>query len=220
MFKNKKILIPLIIIAAILIIGIEILIVNGLEYSLRYSQNDKLNIYIETGYNSKDIKEITKEVLEDSKFDIQSGGTNKNVVVITAKEISEEQMDGIIEKINEKYEIELDRDENARKTTNSNVELIDIIMPYIMSTVVSAMLILAYMMIRYRKIGIIKVMVSTTLVIIATQLLYISIVAIIRIPVTLLTMPISLVLFVLSIIVCGLTFEKKMKAIKSEQKAK
>ena len=106
----------------------------------------------------------------------------KDMVTIRAKEITDEQKNNIVNKIKENYEFE----QTAEDTTINVIpatRIIDMYKKYITPFVISGVLVLIYMIIRYYKKGILKVLARTITIPILGELFLLSIIAITRIPV-------------------------------------
>ena len=94
----------------------------------------------------------------------------------------------------------------------------DIIRPYVIPTVITSTIVILYFVIRYKKLGILKTLITTLLTILGTQMFYLSIYAIARIPVNELAMPISMLILILSFIILAEIFEKDILKLKSNKK--
>ena len=210
--KEKSILT---IIILIIIVGIGITLIKGLNYDLLYAKNQRLNIYMENEFDINDIKAISVEALEGKKAYVQKGA-NEHVVTITAKTISKKQTDKIVEKINEKYEIEIDIDTKTSLVKNAKIRGRDMVGPYIYNVILAIAIFLIYAIIKYRKVGIIKVLELILGMLILTQGLYLSILAITRLPINRLTMPVSLSILAVTVVVCTLKLEGIEKSQKKE----
>jgi ABC-type multidrug transport system permease subunit len=127
---------------------------------------------------------------------------------MTVKEISDEQIDSILQKINEKYELELSRDLHTYTIENGNARGRDIILPYAFQIIVVTAVVTMYFCIMYKKVGVMKVLGITLGVLAISQLLYLSIIAIIRIPINIFTMPLSLLIFAITIVGIAIILEK------------
>lgn len=181
MKNTNKILMALI--ALIIIAGIVMICVKGFNYSLLYSKADRMNIYIEKDFDIKEIKDIAKEVLGTGKLEVQSSNAFGTVASIVAKEITEEQENSIIEKINEKYEIQINKDNDVILTEVSQANAWNLVEKYILPLIIATAIILVYYAIRFRKQGVNKFLVIPVLSLIIINALYVSIVALTRIPV-------------------------------------
>ena len=94
----------------------------------------------------------------------------------------------------------------------------DLVKPYITSFAISTVLILAYIAIRYRKLGFVKTMLKSLLIIVVGQVVLFSLIAITRIPVGRLTIPMVLVVYVCTLLGITKCLEKKLKLKKEEEK--
>ena len=207
MTKKSKIIIA--VIALIIIIGIIITVTVGLNFDLRYQESKKIELYLESDFNISDIKQITDEVMPGEKVIIQKVEVYEDTVSITAKDITDEQKQSLIDKVNEKYGTELSADSTEVKTI-PNTRGRDIIKPYILPFTIATLIILVYMAVRYRKLGVIKTLVKTVVISVVAQATLLSVMAITRIPIGIVTIPLVITVYLLTLI--GLTsyFEKQL----------
>lgn len=200
-----------IIIIAIIVIGIIMISTKGFNFGREYSENKRIDIKLGKQVELDEINQICKEVFE-KEYTVQFIGEFRDSVAITIKDISEEQKTSLEQKINEKYS-EAGSEEQTTETTTeekNNTELvvvdvpsadiIDIIKPYIKPIIIATVIILIYMAIRYRKLGVMHSLVIPFVVIFLTQAIYFSIIAIGRIPIGILIMPIALILYIFTLI--------------------
>jgi preprotein translocase subunit SecF len=211
MLKNKKIL-PILILA-IIIVGVVILAIKGMNYGLIYGNNTtiKMNLKLE-----KEAEDIIKEVF-GKHYSIKTANNTEENTIITVKTASEEQINTFITKINEKYELEISN-EDLEISNNPKINAKDIIRPYLAPTVITSMIIVLYFVIRYKKLGILKTLITALVAILGTQMVYLSIYAIIRIPVNELAIPISMLILILSFIILAEIFENDILKLKSNKK--
>ena len=207
MTKKSKIIIA--VIALIIIIGIIITVTVGLNFDVRSQESQKLELYLESDFNISDIKQITDEVMPGEKVIIQKVEVYEDTVSITAKDITDEQKQSLIDKVNEKYGTELSADSTEVKTI-PNTRGRDIIKPYIVPFAIATLIILLYMAVRYRKLGVIKTLVKTVVISVVAQATLLSVMAITRIPIGIVTIPLVITVYLLTLI--GLTsyFEKQL----------
>lgn len=180
---NNIMRIIMVIVALIILAGIIMICVKGYNYDLLYSKSVRMNIYLTKEFKVNEIEEIAKEILGTNKLKVQQGNTFGTVVSIVAKEITEEQQNNIIQKLNEKYEIEINKDEDVIVAQIPQVNIMEITTKYISPLVITTIVILVYFVIRYRSQGIIKCIGIPVLTLIGVSALYVSIIALIRIPV-------------------------------------
>lgn len=215
--KKQKIL--SIIIAVIIITGAIVTGVMGLNYDLRYQETKNIELYIAKDFEIADIKAITDEVMGKSPVIIRKVEVYEDSVSITAKDITDEQKQSIIEKINEKYETELSADSTQIETI-PHTRGRDIAKPYIIPFIISTVIILVYMAIRYRKIGIGKTLLKTILISVVAQATLLSVIAITRIPVGRLTIPMIVTVYMLTLVGLTTNFENKLEIKKEEENKK
>lgn len=189
--KTKKQKIIGIIIIVFLLIGIGITFIKGLNWGLNYGPTDIIQMSLETNFENQDIKNIVEEVIQNEAI-IQKVEIFGTTVLIKARTITEEQIDAILAKINEKYGLEKTRDDIIVGKI-SNYRGRDIIKPYIVPMSISIGIIAIYIIIRYRKNNIIKLIMEFIGELVITVLIVLSAYAIFRIPVNSLTMPITLI---------------------------
>ena len=213
--KSKKIMILIAII--ILIAGIAITITKGLNFDLKYQQTQSVQLYIGEKFNEADIKQITNEILPNQTAMLEKVEVYQDTVIITAKEITEEQKNNLVTKINEKYGTDL-KAEEIQITNIPHTKLRDIILPYVVPFVIAIVIVLIYMGVRYYKLGVGKVLAQTIGLLILTQALLFSVIAITRIPVGRLTIPMVLMVYMLTLIGITTKMEKQLFKKKQEEK--
>ncbi len=216
---TKKTKIIAIIVAIIIIAGIAVTATIGLNYDLRYQSAQKIELYIGKDFNNSDIKNIVNEVMPNTPVIIQKVEVFEDTVSITAKEITDEQKQNIISKVNEKYGTNLSADSTEIESI-SNTRGRDLVKPYIFGFVMSILIILIYIAVRYMNLGVLKTLGQTILTLVLTQAVLLSVIAITRIPVGRLTMPIVVAVYLLTLIGLTTKFEKDLATKKQEKKKK
>ncbi len=212
--KNKVLILVGII---IIIIGIVITVTKGFNFDLRYEGGKRIELNLQKTFESSDIKQIAKEVIGQDVV-IQKVEIYEDAVSILSKDITEEQKNQIVTKINEKYGTEINA-ENTEIITVPHTHLRDLAQPYIIPFVIATVVILIYIGIRYYKLNIIKTIAKTIGIVIIWQVILYSIMAITRIPIGRLTIPLTLTIYMLSFVYCTTKFEKDLKQQKqSEEK--
>lgn len=202
---KNKILIGL---AIVILVGIIITVAVGFNVDMCYRDYNLVDIKIGQDFNINDIKTITNEVFQKQNVEIQKAGVYSDNVVIKVNNITDEQKNLINTKINEKLGINNSVDD-IKVNYIPSYKLRDIIKPYIIPLIITTVLILAYMAIRFRKIGIAKVISQAVILTIIAELLYASIIVITRYPVNRLVMPVGVVIYITIITVLTGMFEKQ-----------
>ena len=79
--------------------------IKGFNVNLKYRAHKVAVISLNQDYNVKDIKSIASEVLGKKETQIEKYGAYGDQVAINADEITDDQLENIVSKINEKYNI-------------------------------------------------------------------------------------------------------------------
>lgn len=217
--KNKKIIIG-ILIAIIIIAGIAITLTVGLNFDLKYQETKQIQLNLGTEFEIKDIREITNEVFPGQKVMIQQVEVFNDAVSISTNNITDEQKQSLIDKINEKYESADIEADSTEIETIPHTRGRDILKPYIAPFVLATFIILVYMAFRYKKIGSTKTILKTLGMVILMQAILFSIIAITRIPIGRVTIPLVLGVYLLTLIGLTTSFEKQLKTKVSEEEKK
>lgn len=187
-----------ILLICLIIAGTIVTATIGLNVGLKYSANTQINIHIGKQFEIKDIENITSEVFKNKRVIIQTVELYKDMVQITVKEASEQQISELNAKINEKYEIENELSD-LEIINNANIRLKSIIKPYILPISIVSIIIALISMLVYRKLGIWKVLYTTVMSIVAPQAILFSIYAVTRLPINRLTAIIGIIVYIVSI---------------------
>lgn len=215
MKKNRLVYV---IIAIIIVAGIINIFLNKFAFSLAYDSAVRMDVYIGKDYNNEDVKALAKEVLGTEVL-VQKVETFNDMVAITAREITDEQKQALVDKINEKYGSETTT-ENVSVTYIPHYDGTDLLKRYTLPMGIAAIIIILYVAIRYSKLGVLR-MVSKTIVISAVvELLYVSILSLTRIPVSFYTIPLGITIEILTLIALMNNFEKKLEIKKLDEKKK
>lgn len=205
------------ILACIIIAGIVVIATIGLNADLIYSKNVEIDIYIGKVIDKKDIQTIVDEVFPGEKNIVQEIELFEDMVSITIPDNrTEEELNTKVEelnsKINEKYKIE-NTTEDIQITHNPKIKLSSVVIPYLVILGISIIIVLVYVAIRYKKLGIVKNLVNYCLAIVCSELVLLSVIAITRFPVNRIVIPAGLVLLLGVVTVLGFKNEKKMNEI-------
>lgn len=208
----KKIVYAILI--CIIIAGIVITATIGLNADIIYSKNVEIDVYLGKTYEKNDIKNIVNDVFQKERTIIQEIEMFGDMFSITlADNRSEEELntkvDELTTKINEKYEVELSEDD-IDVVHNAKIRLSSIILPYVYILSIAIILVLVFVGFRYKKLGVIKTLVTYILSIAASELLLLSIIAITRLPINRMVIPAGLLVFVVVVTVLGCKNEKKL----------
>lgn len=186
----------------VIIAGIIVVMLNGFNVEKKYQSHEKIRMYIDKEIDINEIEKIATEVFGNNVATVQILEIYKDGFQIIAKEITQEQKNAVVDKINELYPLETeekeeDSKENAEKeetasvrvkkedvaiTYVGNARLRDLFKPYVIPFVIVTVIILIYLAIRYRKLGVVKVIVQTGAILVITQMILLSVLAITRFP--------------------------------------
>lgn len=216
---KKKIIYGILIV--IIIAGIVIVATQGLKADIIYSKSVKIDIYLGKDFENSDIKQIAQEVFGYDRIIVQKIELYGDMVSITIPDNNDENMDEKVEqlnsKINEKYELK-NKVDDITVTHQPKIKLSSIFTPYIWPLAISALIILVYIIVRYRKIGIFRTIAFYAVTILASEAVYLSTLAIARIPVNRLVMPIGLLIYVVVLTIVTTIKEKQYAKFKETLK--
>ena len=205
----KKIV--LILLICLIFAGTVIVCFKGFNVGLPYKSNINISVYVGKKIEDKD---ITKEVFKGKQAIVQKVELFEDMISITTEEMSEEELNEkkteLINKLNEKYEKEI-KDEEIEIVHNPKVKLSSLIKRYILPFGISTIAIVIYQMIRFKKLGATKTLLTTIIVLMLIGLTYASLIAITRIPINKFIIPIGMAIYVITIIVLNMKYEKKLE---------
>ena len=208
----KKIV--LILLICLIFAGTVIVCFKGFNVGLPYKSIINISVYVGKKIEDKDMQEITKEVFKGKQAIVQKVELFEDMISITTEEMSEEELNEkkteLINKLNEKYEKEI-KDEEIEIVHNPKVKLSSLIKRYILPFGISTIAIVIYQMIRFKKLGATKTLLTTIIVLMLIGLTYTSLIAITRIPINKLIIPIGMAIYVITIIVLNMKYEKKLE---------
>lgn len=187
---KKKILYGLI--ALVILLGIIMYFVHGFNIGNVYGANTKIGLYMETGINLDEVKNIVNESFEEKNAVYQDVEYFGEMVLITLPTVEDEEIDTFVNKINEKYSLEYTKDDLDIMDMPS-MDLYEIIKPYILPVLISVGIVVAYLAIRYHVLGIGKMIAKSLIAIVIVELLIISAYLIANIPIDISVVPVSLI---------------------------
>ncbi len=219
--KNKKIIclaLVLLIIAGIVVVGLK-----GFNVNFMLKQHDSLEYTIENEFEVSDVENIAKEVFGDKKFEIKVIELFSDAVSIHAENITTEEADNLVKKLDAKYKATLEGEENAIEenanyniTSNPKIRLVSLVKPYLIPSVIAGAIIVCYIAIRYKKIGAIKVALELVAWVIITALSILSILAIVRFPINIYVMPGIMLVIMIELVAFCIGKEKELNKLKEE----
>lgn len=205
-----------IVLAIIIIVGAVIIGTMGLEADITYRKNIRIDVYLGKEFDNNDIRLIAKGIFKDDDISVQQIELFGDMVSITVGQEHKEDIDSLVEALKsaleEKYDIEIG-ESDMQVVYNPKVRLSSIITPYIIPVGIATMIILIYVAIMYRKLGVLKVLGNYIIWLLASELTFLSIFAIARIPINRLVIPFGLLIYVVVVTILTAINEKKRKNI-------
>lgn len=198
MTRNKKILLG--IIAIIIIAGIIVTVVLGLNKGMYYTDSEQVEIYLGKDVDLNKLREITNEVFGDEKVVLQVIDYFNDQISITTKKITDDQLSKLVELTNQEYNL-TNQSSDFEIIMIPGVSIYDTVTPYIIPLSIAMFIILVYIIIKYRKLGILKIVLIPVISILIVEALYYSIIAITRVPVNRYTLPIGLAILLITLTV-------------------
>lgn len=206
-----------ILLGIIIIIGIILTATMGLNLDLMYSNHKSIDVNLQKQFENEDVYKIAKEVFENQKVKVQKVELYEDMVSIIVKDATDEQLENLNTKLNEKYELENKKDDMVI-TNVPSVEISDLVKPYILPVSISFVVIIVYLVIYMainnrvnRKLSILKEISKAILTIIGIELLYLSVFAITRLEINYTTLPIGIIIYAFTTILILMNLEKQYK---------
>ena len=179
-FKGSKKIILLGIILLI-VAGIVVVALKGFKVSLTLQKHESLNIVVGKEITLKDAKEICEDVFGNKRFVVKHLDRFEDAINVRVESITNEEKADLVKKINEKYEVNIEA-ANVAVKFNSNIRIRDILKLYFKPVVISAVLIIAFVIVRFRNSNPIKILGNAALKILVTEGVIASVISITRIP--------------------------------------
>lgn len=215
--KQNSTKILAILIAVIIVVGTIMLFTKGLAFELRYQDCKKVEINLGKEFERPDIRNITDEVFGKQPVSIQPIEVYKDAVSITTTEITEEQKEQLINKLNAKYGSEVKvEDIEIEKVPHTRGRYI--LRPYVIPFIIITFIVLGYLMIRYNKIDTLNVLAQSVGIIVLSQIVLLGIMVITRMPIGRFTIPAVLIVYALSTFICTTKFEQDLENVHVENK--
>ena len=206
-----------IILAIIIIAGAIVIGIKGFKIELMYSSRQEIILANNLELDAKKVEEIAKSVLENKAVKIKKVERFSNSLEIISKEITEEEKENIINKVNEEYSSDISKDE-VDIISVPNTRIRDILKQYLVPSIITYVVILLYFGIMYHKIGLKKVILKGALIPIIAELTYYSIIGITRIPFGRIVNSIAIGVYVISIGILTISFQKEKEKLPKNDK--
>lgn len=208
--KNSK---KIIILGVILLIiaGIIVVSLKGFNVALTFGKHESVELKVGKEINMNDVNEICSEIF-GKKYVAKELEVFGDSFQINVESITDEEKASLIEKVNEKFEVEK-KVEDLNINSISNRRIRDVLTQYILPMTITFAIVIVYMLIRFKKINAINIVIKCVLKIILVQAIYYSLVAIIRIPVSDLIINISMLISILQLVYFVNKEEKELSKI-------
>lgn len=199
-----------IIIVIILIIGIAMVAMYGYNFSVEYDKSKKIQIYLGQDFNTTDIRNVAELSFPNKSIEIQKVDLFNDTVIINVKQATDEELNTLVRNINSVYELDYEVDDLLIVDV-PHTQFIDIVKPYLLPIGIGLLISIAYIAVKYRKLGIARVIFQPLFVIAVSEAVLFSIFAITRFPIGRFTMPLALIVFVIALTTIVGKYENKMK---------
>lgn len=217
---KKKIFYAILI--CIIVAGAIVIGTMGLKADIIYSKNVRIDMYLGKEYNHNEVEQIAKEIFNTNRVIVQQieyFGDMFSFIISQDVENIDEKAEEFAAKINETYELS-EEDTNIQVIYQPKIKLSSILIPYLLPIAISMAIILIYVIIRFRKIGILKTLGLYILTVLVSEAVYLSILAIFRIPINRLVTPIGLAIYVIVVTIVTAINEKKLVSYQAEKTKK
>lgn len=145
---------------ALVVIGIIFFFINGMQFDIDFTGGTVINAKLNSDFTEQDVLNLVKEVT-DKTATVQKTGEDSKGVMISFSEISEEEVNKVKEKINEKYKTSVTNEDGS--VTAQDVEIntkvveatygAEIRKNTIIAVLVALVLMVVYISIRFQKLG-------------------------------------------------------------------
>jgi preprotein translocase subunit SecF len=236
--ENKKIIIFGL--ALLILSGIIVVMLKGFNVSLDLQSHDTLKFVFRQKFEKNDLENDCKEVYKNKKYKIKTVEVFTDAVYIISPSITDDEKTALLEKLNDLYKTEKDTvEENAsneetieeaeEKTiydeleegkdfnfySDAKVRIRDIVKPYIVPSIISAIIICIYVALKYRKLNDGKIWITILKLIselIVIILILLSLIAILRIKFTSTLIPLLMFIILICLVIRLSNYEKDLKS--------
>lgn len=212
--KNPKIIYMIAVL--IIIVGIIVGWIWKTNFSLMDTEHTRIDVYFGKNYQLEEVKQIVNEVFSTPEVVYQEIETFHDSVAIHVKEVSDEQLVSLKQKIQEKYDIQ-EIDSSIHTTIVPHYRIRNMLKPYVIPMVITTLIILVYVGIRYLNLGIFRVVFTLCIRLIVSEAVLASIIEIVRFPVGIYTLPVAILIYILVTIFTVVGYENEASRKKEEK---
>lgn len=178
-FLNKKLLI--LGLSLLILAGIVVVLFRGFNVNFMLEQHEVIELVIGKDFEMKDVSNICKEVFGNKRVVLKTVEVFDDSVSINVESITNEEKENLVNKLNEKLGIDK-KVEDIEVKTVANVRMRDWLKPYIKPICISAVIIIAYIAIKFREENIFKLLSKIIIIVAVTIASILSVLAIFRVP--------------------------------------
>lgn len=204
--KNNKIvwcIISIVIIAA----GI-MLALNGFKVGLYYSPNNTIELNIAEDEKIGAAKIVIDKMFEDKEVITQKmEGTNN--LKLTAKSFTQEEKVNLVNKLNEVLDLEISNDD-VKIEENKQIKLRDALKNYVKAIIIVTIIILIYLIVRYKKLGVLEILSEAILALMLSQILALAVIAIAQFEISITIIAILAIMYISTLYSLTNEYEKKI----------
>jgi hypothetical protein len=215
--QKKAKIIAYVILVIIIIAGIIVFKIRGLNRELDYSDRQEITISTSNELDISKIKEIAKDVLGEKTVEVRKVERFGNSVEIISTTITDEEKENIVSKINEEYSEEIENDDITVVSISKN-RIKDIVKPYVLPIAITFVVVLIYFIIIYHKIGLKEVILKSIFIPIIAELEFYALMIIGGAPFGKIVIACTLGIYVASIVAITIYFQKKKNKLIEENK--
>ena len=211
-----------------ILFGLFMVLTKGFEVDVDLKQHDVLRFKFSQKFEKQDVEKVCNQILEDKEYEIKTVEVFSDSVYIMSPKITEKEKNRLIESLGNLYVKNVEGQDNTKKLedfvegddyrfyTDAKVRLRDLVMPYIIPSVISGVIILIYIGIKYRKINNGKIYRTVFEVAVEGLLLVFALagaIATSRFPVNRMIIPILIFVVISWLIFKCCDFEKELKNV-------
>ena len=185
----------------LILAGIVVVLFRGFNVDFLLEQHEVIEFTIGKDFELSDVKNICKDVFGNKKVILRKIELFDDSISINVSSITNEEKEKLVNKLNEKYGTEKAVSDVEVKTV-AKVRIRDWVKPYIKPILVSGIIILAYVAIRFREENLLKLFAKIIGIIVLTILTILSIFAICRVPMSPIYIMILTIIALIELIIC------------------
>lgn len=178
-FLNKKVVV--LGLSLLILAGIVVVLFRGFNVNFLLEQHEVMDFVIGKDFDMKDVSDICKDVFKNKKVVLKKVEVFDDSVSVNVNSITNEEKENFVSKMNEKFGTTKEVSD-VKIETVPNVRIRDWVKPYIQPIAISAVIILAYIAIKFREENILKLLGKIIAILVLTIASLLSVCAILRIP--------------------------------------